>query len=112
MAATVVADCGTTAYEPQRIDVTCTNSSVVATEIRWSGWSSTRATGTAVVELNRCQPTCSASSAVPYPASITLTDPVMSAGGARFSQAQITWSGSLPLGHPSDTYALSTTVSK
>jgi hypothetical protein len=109
-ATTVVADCGSGAYRPARIVVTCADSGVVATEIQWSQWTTGQAVGTSVVQVNPCQPTCAAQTAKPYNGQITLSNPVGTSHGPRFARLTIAWTGSAPYGQPSNSYALTTST--
>lgn len=109
-ATTVVADCGSGAYKPARVVVTCANAGVVATEVHWSSWTTTRAVGTSVVQVNTCKPSCAAVSAKPYPGELVLSDPVSTSHGPRFSQLTIAWTGSPPQGTATNTYALTTST--
>lgn len=108
-ATTVVADCGSGAYRPARIIVTCTSTGMVATQIQWSSWSTSGASGTSVVEVNPCQPTCAASGDKPYNARLDLSGRVSTSSGPRFSRLTLTWIGTPPFGQPSNSYQLPTT---
>ena len=110
LATEVVSDCATGAYKPARIVATCPTTKVVVTDISWTTWTASAASGTASAQVDGCQPTCAAQSAVPYPATVALSDPVSSARGPRFSRLTLTWSGKGPFGHPSDAYALVTSA--
>ena len=109
-ATTVVADCGSGAYQPARIVVTCGNGAVVATEIHWSQWTVSQASGTSVVQVNTCQPSCAAQSAKPFNGRVALSDPVGTSHGPRFAHLTITWTGPLPYGQASNSYSLTTST--
>lgn len=107
---TVVSDCGTGAYRPAEIVVTCGDGAVVATQIQWSAWSPAQASGTAVVEVNSCRPTCSSSEPRPYPGKLLLSHRVSTSSGPHFAQLVVTWTGQAPFGQPTNTYPLKTAV--
>jgi len=109
-ATTVVADCGSGAYQPARIVVTCADAAVVATEIRWSRWTVAAAAGTSVVQVDACRPTCAAQSAKPYGAHVALSEPVQTGQGPRFSHLTLTWTGPSPFGQASNSYPLATSM--
>ena len=101
----VLSDCQNPSYQPATILLACGDGSSVATQIRWSSWGPTSATGTAVIRQALCNPNCAQGSEGTFPASITLSG-VQSAGssGQLFSILTATFSGASPTGTPSETY--------
>jgi hypothetical protein len=110
-ATTVVADCGAGAYQPARIIIACGDGNVIATQIRWTQWVNAQAVGTSEVLMNPCKPSCASSPATPpHAAKLTLSDPVATAHGPRFSKVTIAWTGPSPTGTPTINYPLTTTT--
>jgi hypothetical protein len=104
----VIADCATGAYQPARIIATCPAGSVIATDIHWAQWTPTEGTGSSVVQVNPCRPTCAAVSAQPYDAKIVLSNPVLTPQGPHFSKLTIEWRGARPPADVKDSYSLPT----
>lgn len=96
---TTVYDCGGGAYEPATLLVVCGVNSTVVTDVHWTSWTATSATGTGNVHLPGKSPS---------PASLALSDVVSSGSGPQFAQLKATWSGTSPDGHPYDVYPLGT----
>jgi hypothetical protein len=107
-ATTVIADCGTGAYQPARIIATCPEGRVIATDIHWAQWTPTEGDGSSVVQVNPCRPSCAAISAQPYDARIVLSNPVVTRQGAHFSKLTIEWRGTRPPVDVKDGYSLPT----
>jgi len=51
-------DCGYPAYKPQSITQYCADAGTGVVKIKWSSWTSTRATGTGSYYVNLCEPSC------------------------------------------------------
>lgn len=108
-ATTVVADCGSGAYQPARIVIACGDGNVIATQTHWTEWLTTQAVGTSEVLINPCKPNCASSTATPpHAAKLILSAPVATTHGPRFSKVTIVWTGPSPTGTPTITYPLTT----
>jgi hypothetical protein len=78
----VYADCTSPSVEPKVIILACADGGAVLQDIRWTSWTSTRATGLATFVYNDCSPSCAAGHFRKVPGTrVTLTDPVRGAGG-------------------------------
>jgi len=53
-----VNDCGYPAYKPQSITQYCADAGTGVVKIKWTSWTSTRATGTGSYYVNLCEPNC------------------------------------------------------
>ena len=51
-------DCGYPEYKPQSLTQFCADAGNGVTKIKWSSWTSTRATGTGSFYVNLCDPNC------------------------------------------------------
>ena len=51
-------DCGYPAYKPQSITQYCADAGTGVVKIKWTSWTSTRATGTGSYYVNLCEPDC------------------------------------------------------
>ena len=51
-------DCGYPAYKPQSLTQYCADAGTGVVKIKWSSWTSTRATGTGSYYVNLCEPDC------------------------------------------------------
>jgi hypothetical protein len=61
--------------EPVQIDYSADAGNIVD-DITWSSWTATQAVGSGTWEYENCIPDCASSTHVPYPATITLSDPI------------------------------------
>ena len=95
-----VFDCGGGAYEPATLLVVCGVATTTATGVKWTSWDSNGASGTGTVNLSGSDGHGSG------PATLTLSKVVQTGNGPQFSQLDVTWSGTSPDGHPSDTFKL------
>jgi hypothetical protein len=53
-----VNDCGYPAYKPESLTQYCADAGTGVTKIKWTSWTSTRATGTGSYYVNLCEPDC------------------------------------------------------
>jgi hypothetical protein len=78
----VYADCSSPSVEPKVIILACADGGAVLQDIRWTSWTSTRATGLATFVYNDCSPSCAAGHFRKVAGTtVTLTDPVRGASG-------------------------------
>jgi len=102
--ATVLADCRTFQARPAEIIGACGDAGIIFSDLRWDTWQASGATGTGSVHLLLCDPACASGGAYDGPARVELGRPV----GRTFSEIVVTWVGTQPFGHPTDTYSLPT----
>lgn len=96
-----VPNCGGGAYEPTALFIVCGGTgATMATDVIWSTWTATGATGTGSVHLTSGTSTSTA------PARLTLSQVVSGSVGPQFSLLTVTWTGTSPDGHPIDTFHL------
>jgi len=53
-----VTNCGSIDYKPTALVKFCADAGVEITQIEWESWSSQKAVGTGVYEINDCEPSC------------------------------------------------------
>ena len=94
-----VFDCGGGAYKPATLLIVCGPGAAMATNVRWTSWNGTGASGSGSVLL---------AGRSPARADLQLSGVVGSGSGPQFSQLQVTWTGASPDGHPTDHFALAT----
>lgn len=51
-------DCGYPTYKPESLTQYCADAGTGVVKIKWSSWTSTRATGTGSYYVNLCEPDC------------------------------------------------------
>jgi hypothetical protein len=103
----VIANCTSATYEPATIILACGDGGVSATQISWSAWGATSATGTSIIKANLCNPDCAQGSTGSFPATITLSGVTSGASGQIFSTLTASFSGASPNGNPTESYSLS-----
>lgn len=94
-----VFDCGGGAYKPATLLVVCGVASTNVTDVQWSTWTVSGASGHGEVHL----PGHPAA-----PADLALGKVVQTGSGPQFSQLTATWTGTSPDGHPMDVFQLAT----
>ena len=67
-----------------------------------TGWGSSTATGTGVLEVNNCTPSCAAGTYTGYPATVTLSGPVSYSSSAQAYASMVISAPSS--GNPSQSY--------
>lgn len=83
----VYGDCTSPSLQPTDIVVTCADDGWVLTDIVWTSWTSTAATGVATLVYKPCVPSCAEGGFQRVPdTQLTLTDPVPDIDG------QLVWS--------------------
>lgn len=95
-----VFNCGGGAYEPKTLLVVCGIASTHVTDVAWTSWTGSGATGTGTVHLSASGNHASA------PASLELSKVVQTGNGPQFSELTVTWTGTSPDGHPTDQFHL------
>jgi hypothetical protein len=74
-------DCGYPEYKPQSLTQFCADAGNGVTKIKWSSWTSTRATGTGSFYVNLCDPNCADGKLVWAKAKVVLS-------GAKFTRGK------------------------
>jgi eukaryotic-like serine/threonine-protein kinase len=103
----VIADCQNPAYEPTTIILACADGGITATQISWTSWGATSATGTSVIQANLCNPNCAQGTMGSFPANITLSSVTSGSGGGLFSTLTAVFTGASPTGSPTQTFSIS-----
>jgi hypothetical protein len=70
--------------EPSSIVLNCGSGGGTASRLAWSQWTTTKAVGRGTVNLLNCVPNCASGQDVAYQISLTLSEPVRAASGARY----------------------------
>jgi hypothetical protein len=97
-------DCKNEAYKPSKIVIACGDGNLFMTKIKWSSWTSAKASGSGTINVNLCEPNCAKGTFKRYPGTITLSKrgacvPVGGGGGpAQFKHLSYTYTGSKPKG--------------
>ena len=86
------------ATEPTEYTPYCADLGQNFTKISWSSWSETSAVGSATVETNLCDPTCSAGKYDTTTATITLDKPIKTFGKQVYSRLTVKYD-KVPVGH-------------
>lgn len=81
----------TLSQEPTSIVIACADGGLALQSLRWTSWGATSATATGTFSLNLCTPDCAAGKLAYYPAVLTLSDVVDSAGGPAFTVVSLTY---------------------
>jgi hypothetical protein len=73
-------DCGLTQYKPDMITQYCADAGTGVVKIKWSSWTSTRATGTGSYYVNQCDPNCADGKLVWAKVKVVLSGPKFTHG--------------------------------
>ena len=73
-------DCGLTQYKPDMITQYCADAGTGVVKIKWSSWTSTRATGTGSYYANQCDPSCADGKLVWAKVKVVLSGPKFTHG--------------------------------
>ena len=85
--------------EPSSIVLNCGSGGGTASTLTWSQWAAEGAVGRGTVNLLTCNPTCASGQDVAYQISLTLSEPVRAASGARyFTRITLSFIGVAPSG--------------
>ena len=88
--------------EPSQI-VDSGDGSTYVKSLTWSGWGGSTATGTGLLEVNNCTPSCAAGTYTGYPATVTLSGPVSYSSSAQAYASMVISAPSS--GNPSQSYS-------
>lgn len=98
---TTVPDCGSGAYRPATLLVTCVSGGITVTGIQWGAWGPSGASGVGTVHMTV------GGRQESDQADLSLSKPANTAdNGPQFTVLTLTWIGRSPDGHPTDTYQL------
>ena len=67
-------DCELPEFQPESIMITCGDGGMYISDIKWSTWNSTGATGTATYNVNNCDPDCADGTMLNAPVTVQLTN--------------------------------------
>ena len=76
--------------EPRLIFLGCATAADNLNHIRWTSWTSQRASGTAVDSVNDCTPDCAGGTFTSFPVEVELTTPATSDGRSAFGKITVT----------------------
>lgn len=86
-------------YEPETIQLTCGDGTIVANGLTWSQWGSTTATAHGTVNEVSCVPDCADGKDIAYQVDVTLSEPVKAEDGKEyFVRVTLTFTGDSPDG--------------
>ena len=97
---TTVPNCGGGAYKPATLLIVCGSNTSTATNITWSTWTASGATGSGTVHLVEPGSTATA------PGRLALSDVVNGPVGPQFTLLTVSWVGASPDGKTTDTFRL------
>jgi hypothetical protein len=98
-------DCELSEFQPESIMITCGDGGMYISDIKWSTWSSTGATGTATYNVNNCDPDCADGTMLNAPVTLQLSNLVTYKGKHYLRTMDITSTdGSALPQSDSDTY--------
>ena len=78
--AAYVNDCGYPAYKPQSLTQYCADAGTGVVKIKWTSWTSTRATGTGSYYVNLCEPNCADGKLIWAKVKVVLSGPKFTRG--------------------------------
>lgn len=68
-------NCTKAQYKPRELTLACNDGNYYLIKLKWGSWTTRRATGSGVAEINDCAPNCAAGHFHAYRVSVTLTKP-------------------------------------
>lgn len=77
-----VTNCTKASYKPKRLDLACDGTNLL-TDLKWTSWSSSRASGKGTDSLNTCTPDCANGKRHKLAATVTLSKPASCPGVKR-----------------------------
>lgn len=102
-----VSSCTKASYKPKTITISCGDGADVLKGLKWTNWTTTKASGHGTDYVNQCRPDCVSGKIKKTPATIALSKPVKCQGIKHkvFKTARLTLSGqkarTVKLGCPS-----------
>jgi hypothetical protein len=91
------AECGKYVQQkPQAITLACSEGNVEAARLQWTDWSTRHASGSGVVNVNYCLPTCAKGTVQGYPATFALSVVKRVGGRQAFTVLTATYTGARP----------------
>jgi hypothetical protein len=95
-----VPDCGGGAYKPATLLIVCGNNTTMATNVTWSAWTASGASGSGTVHL------VNGATSATAPGRLALSQAATGPLGPQFTLLTVTWIGPSPDGKASDTFRL------
>jgi hypothetical protein len=91
-------NCHKVAYKPRSLSLSCGDANNTLRQLTWSSWTSTKATGKGINDVNPCTPNCASSRTKPYPATVTLSHPKLckNVGLKVFNRITLTYTDKRP----------------
>ena len=68
-------NCTRAQYKPKELTLACNDGSYYLIKLKWTSWTTRKATGSGLAEVNDCTPNCAAGHFHAYRVSVTLTKP-------------------------------------
>ena len=91
--------------EPATIQLTCGDGTIVANNVIWSQWATTKALGQGSLNEVSCIPNCASGKDVAYKAQLTLSEPVKAGSGKEyFTRIAVSFIGKSPNGSSSQLF--------
>ena len=75
--------------KPATIYLACGSGNVSLTNISWSSWGSSEASGTGTYNVNDCVPYCASGHFASIPATVTMTNPTSAGGAVEFGSVNV-----------------------
>jgi len=91
-----VLTCTGLAAKPSEFTPYCADAGQVFTKIKWDSWQGDKATGSATVVTNLCEPTCAAGKLNKTSAKIELYKPMTVGGEPVFSKLSVSFAAKIP----------------
>ncbi len=68
-------DCTRAEARPERITISCADDGIFVDSINWSNWGGNQSSGTGILHVNKCKPSCVAGNFKEYPVNLAVTKP-------------------------------------
>jgi hypothetical protein len=87
-------------HKPTDMLIACGDGNVWVRSLRWSTWTSLKATGVGTWQQNNCLPDCARGRFLDYPVTLTLSEPMTGQGTTIFGSVEAQFGGPAPMGKP------------
>jgi hypothetical protein len=91
-------DCQQNVYKPRSITVACADANFRLTQIKWTSYGATSASGTARARIDTCDPNCVSGTFRTYPAKVSLSKVKQCGDVPQFTRLAVTFTGTRPKG--------------
>jgi hypothetical protein len=99
---TVIPGCGGSdhaRYKPTTVILTCGDGGFRISNLKWSRWTASNASGKGTAKVDNCKPNCASGKFESFPAKLTATKPKTCANGKReFTRLAYSFPGKYPSG--------------